>query len=97
MPGILTSRIARSGQQVTHEVDRLVAAPGLADDLVALFLEGLAQVHPDDGLVLGDHDSASSLGAPFNGVRSPSSVSGRSTSGVVFPDTEHGERARLNR
>ena len=57
MPGILMSRIARSGCSVADELDRLVAAAGLADDHVALLLEGLPKVHADDGLVLGDHDS----------------------------------------
>ncbi len=44
------------GQQLPHQLDGCVAPPGLADDLVALLLEGLAQVHPDDGFVFGDHD-----------------------------------------
>ena len=57
MPGILMSRMARSGWSVADQLDRLVAAAGLADDLVALFLEGLAQIHPDDGFVFGDHDT----------------------------------------
>ena len=42
MPGILMSRIARSGLQLADQLDRLVAAAGLADDVVALLLEGLA-------------------------------------------------------
>ena len=45
------------GKQLTDKFDRPVAVTGLADDLVALLLEGLAQVHPDDRLVLGDHDT----------------------------------------
>ena len=45
------------GQQVTDEVDGRVAATGLADDLVALLLQRLAQVHADDGFVFGDHDA----------------------------------------
>ncbi len=43
--------------QRADEFDRPVAAAGLADDLVALFLEGLAQVEANDGFVFGDHDS----------------------------------------
>ena len=57
MPGILMSRIARSGLSVADELDGLVAAAGLADDFVALFLEDLLEVEPDDGLVLGEDDS----------------------------------------
>src|SRR3954447_21672947 len=44
------------GTEVADELDGLVAASGLADDLVALLLEELLQVEADDGLVLGDHD-----------------------------------------
>ena len=36
------------------QAHRLVTTTALADDLVALLLEELTQVHPDDGLVLGD-------------------------------------------
>ena len=45
------------GLELTHELDRLVASARLADDLVALLLEGLLQVEADDGLVLGDDDA----------------------------------------
>src|SRR3546814_73436 len=38
-----------------HPTHRLVATARLADDVVARFLEGLLEVQPDDGLVLGDH------------------------------------------
>ena len=51
------SRIARSGCRPANQLDRLVAATGLADDLVALLFEGFAEVHADDGLVFGDHDT----------------------------------------
>ena len=44
------------GLGVAHEIDGLVAAAGLADDFVALFLEDLLDVEPDDGFVLGEHD-----------------------------------------
>ena len=67
MPGILMSRMARSGSQLADQLDRLVAAAGLADDLVALFLEGLAQVETDDGLVLGDHDTDRQIGVLSGG------------------------------
>ena len=50
------------GLQLADQLDRLVAAAGLADDHVALLLEGLAEVHADDGLVLGDHDSKRQAG-----------------------------------
>ncbi len=42
---------------LTHELDRLVASGGLADDLVALLLEELLEIEPDDRFVLGDHDA----------------------------------------
>ena len=45
------------GLQLAHELDRLVAAAGLADDLVALFLEDLLEIETDDRLVFGDHDA----------------------------------------
>ncbi len=45
------------GLELAHELDRLVATTRLADDLVALLLEGLLQVEADDGLVLGDDDA----------------------------------------
>ena len=51
------SRIARSGFELADELDRVVAAAGLADDLVALFLEDLLEIETDDRLVLGDHDA----------------------------------------
>ena len=56
-PGILMSRMARSGSSWPDQLDGLVAAAGLAHDLVALLLEGLLEVEADDGLVLGDHDA----------------------------------------
>ena len=56
-PGHLDVEDRQIGLRAADQLDGLVAATGLADDVVALFLEGLAQVHPDDGLVLGDHDS----------------------------------------
>ena len=61
------SRMARSGLQVADQLDGLVAAAGLADDLVALLLEGLAQVEADDGLVLGDHDTNRHWRQSFHG------------------------------
>ena len=61
------------GQQLADELDRPIAVAGLADDLVALLLERLAQVHPDDRLVLGDHDTDRhnfiSCSAPRSAVR----------------------------
>ena len=52
--GILTSMNTMSGPRGARERDRLRAVARLADDLVALFLEHLAQVHADQRLVLGD-------------------------------------------
>ena len=49
--------MARSGSSSRTSSIGLIAVAGLADDLVALLLERLAQVHPDDGFVLGDHDT----------------------------------------
>ena len=45
------------GIQLAYELDRVVAAAGLADHLVTLFLEDLLEVQTDDRLVLGDHDA----------------------------------------
>ena len=45
------------GLERPHEFDGLVASTGLADHVVALFFQGFAQVHADDGLVFGDHDT----------------------------------------
>ena len=55
------------GNQVAHEVDGLVAAPGLADDLVALLLEQLLQVEADDRFVFGDDDTRSGTGTGGTG------------------------------
>ena len=46
-----------SGSQLADQLEGMVATAGLADDLVALLLQGLAQVEPDDGFVFGNHDS----------------------------------------
>ena len=51
--------------EAADELDRLVAPAGLADDLVALLLEGLAQVEADDGFVLGDHHTDGHEWCPF--------------------------------
>ena len=56
-PGILMSRMARSGSSSRDQLDGLVAAAGLAHDLVALLLEDLLEVEADDGLVLRDDDA----------------------------------------
>jgi hypothetical protein len=58
------SRSREVGTERADELDGLVTTAGLADDLVALLLEGLAQVETDDRLVLGDDDSDGSTGAP---------------------------------
>ena len=57
MPGILMSRIDEVGTELADQLDRLVAAAGLADHLVALLLEDLLEVEADDRLVLGDDDT----------------------------------------
>ncbi len=56
-PGHLDVEDRQVGPQVTDERDGIVAATGLADDVVTLFLEGLAQVETDDGLILGDDNT----------------------------------------
>src|SRR4029077_18456709 len=43
------------GLEVLDELHGLVAAAGLAHDVVALLLEDLLEVEADDGLVLSDH------------------------------------------
>ena len=45
-----------------REIDRLLPVARLTDDLVALFGEHLDQVHPDQGLVLGDEDTVRLFG-----------------------------------
>ena len=70
MPGILMSRMARSGRSSRASSHRLVAATGLADDLVALLLEGLPQVEADDGLVLGDQHASRQRCPPFRAFHS---------------------------
>ena len=85
MPGILMSRIARSGSSSRTSSIGVVAAAGLADDLVVLFFEDLLEVEADDRLVLGE-DDADGLASPRRpGVgrargRSPSSAAMRSSS-----------------
>ncbi len=51
------SRIARSGLELADELDRVIAATGLPDHLVALFFEDLFEIETNDRLVLGDHDA----------------------------------------
>jgi hypothetical protein len=58
-PGHLDVEDGEVRLELAHEPHRLVAPSGLADDLVALLLEGLLQVEADDGLVLGDDDAGS--------------------------------------
>ena len=65
MPGILMSRIARSGRRSRTSVDGLVAATGLAHDVVALLFQGLTQVEADDCFVLGDHNTDRHWRHPF--------------------------------
>src|SRR5262249_50945099 len=44
-------------------------APGLGHDLVSLLLEGLPEVEPDDGLVLGDQNSCGHRSILISGAR----------------------------
>ena len=53
-PGMLMSMKTMSGDSDRAKLDRLGAVAGLGDDLVALLLEHLAEIHPDERLVLGD-------------------------------------------
>ena len=66
IPGILTSRMARSGWCSSTSVHRLVAAAGLPHDLVAGRDQDLLEVEAHDGLVLGDDHAgqASSFVSP---------------------------------
>ena len=57
MPGIFTSRIARSGWCSCDQLHGLVAPAGLTDHLVAGREEDLLQIEPDDRFVFGDHDA----------------------------------------
>ena len=50
-----------------RELDGLVAASCLADDVEALLLEDLAQVETNDRLVLGDHDGSGQRVRSFAG------------------------------
>ena len=43
------------GVELAHEIDGVVAAAGLTDDLVILFFEDLLEVETDDRFVLGEH------------------------------------------
>ena len=46
-----------SGLEFARQVDGLRAVAGLADDLMAHVFQRLAQVQPDDRLVVRDHDA----------------------------------------
>ena len=52
--GILTSQMTRSGSQGPCLLHRGLAVADLADDVVSLLGEHLAQVQADEGLVLRD-------------------------------------------
>ncbi len=54
----------------SDQLDRLVAAAGLADDLVPLLLHDLLEVEADDGLVLCDHET-DCHGPRSLGIREP--------------------------
>ena len=64
-PGHLDVEDGDVGLVRPDQLDGLVAPAGLADDLVALLLEGLLQVEADDGLVLGDDDAGRHRALPF--------------------------------
>ena len=63
MPGILMSRIARSGFSSRTSSIAWSPRPVSPDDVVALFLEDLLEVEPDDRLVLGEHDAHGLMGS----------------------------------
>ena len=56
-PGHLDVEDREVGAELANEIDRVVAAAGLADDLVVLFFEDLLQVETDDRFVFGEHDA----------------------------------------
>ena len=68
-PGHLDVEDDEVGPQLAHELDGLVAAAGLADDVVALLLEELLEVEADDRLVLGDDDAGRPGGRRGHGAR----------------------------
>ena len=96
------SSTARSGAQLAGHRHGLVPPTGLAHDLVALLLEGLAQVEADDGLVLGDQHAQSAPGPSSTGVRqghrsasgvsSSSSTSWRTSSSAMVARTSSRRR-----
>ena len=43
------------------QLDGRLPVAGLADDVVALLVEHLGEVEPDQRLVLGDHDDAAGV------------------------------------
>src|SRR5205807_593049 len=57
------------GVEVADQLHGLVAAPGLAHDLVTLFLEDLLEVEADDRLVFGHDDADGNRVAPLVGQR----------------------------
>ena len=61
--------------QLLGQFDRVLAVAGLADHVVALFAEHLHQVEPDQGLVLGDHDTRRGCRHPVRSERSSSPFS----------------------
>ena len=66
-PGILTSRMTRSGRSSSASRPPLAVA-GLADDVVALLREHLDEVEADQRLVLGDDDSSRLPGHTGQGI-----------------------------
>ena len=58
LPGHLDVEDRQVGLELLDQLDGPQPVAGLADDVEALFLEHLAQIHPDQRLVLGDHDAA---------------------------------------
>ena len=71
MPGIPMSSTARSGRSSRAISIASSPRPVSADDVVALLLEGLPQVEPDDGLVLGDEHAQSHGTIEARGCDSP--------------------------
>ena len=81
--GILTSRIDQIRLQLRGELDRLLAVRRLADDLVALFLQHLLEVEPDQRLVFGYDHAQGCLAHRHEGTETARSARSRRYAGFV--------------
>ena len=100
-PGHLDVEDREVGLELADELDRLVAAAGLADDVVALLLEELLEVEADDRLVLGDDDAGGRVGGSTRvrprAQRAESSADMRSSSASCSRSSSRDRSARARR